>query len=173
MTDEEAFAGLSPKCPPEIRERQKLVMVSYYSFDSQVHRGQLVLDKALEDDIQKVFAVALTMKFPIYSVMPMSHPRFRKDGHWDDLLSMNANNTSAFNYRPITAGTGLSNHAYGRAIDINPVQNPYCKGSLILPSNAEYRPAAAGTLTLAHPITQIFLRLGWEWGGTWDTRQDY
>jgi len=173
MTEREAFHGLSTKCPRSIRERQQVVSVLYYSFDNQVHRGQLVLDRELKDDIQKVFEVALKMKFPIHSVIPLAHPRFRKDDRWDDRLSMAANNTSAFNYRLITGGTALSNHAYGRAVDINPVQNPYCKGTFTLPPRAVYTPAAAGTLTADHPITQKFLHLGWEWGGTWNTRQDY
>lgn len=173
MSEKEVFDGLDPRCPPNIRERQRIVTVVYYSFDQKVHRGQLLIDRALESDIAKIFAVALKEKFPIFSVIPISHPRFRQDGRWDDLLSMIANNTTAFNYRLITAGTGLSNHAYGTAIDINPLQNPYIKGSLVLPPEAVYNPAAEGTLTADHPITNTFLQLGWAWGGHWDTRQDY
>lgn len=173
MTITEAFAGLNPDCPKEIREQQQLVTVMYYSFDGNVHRGQLVIATNLENDIQKIFALALQQQFPIRSVIPISHPRFRRDGHWDDLVSMAANNTSAFNYRAITVGMGLSNHAYGRAIDINPLQNPYIKGDLVLPPGAVYIPTAKGTLTADHIITKTFLRLDWDWGGTWDTRQDY
>jgi hypothetical protein len=54
----------------------------------------------------------------------------------DDDRSMEANNTSAFNCRPITGGTAWSNHSYGRAIDVNPVQNPYIsRGGTVLPPN--------------------------------------
>jgi len=173
MMDREAFDGLDPRCPDEIRKRQKLVTLFYYSFDKRVHRGQLVIDRELEEDIKRVFALALKEKFPIHSVIPISNRRFRKHSHWDDDLSMASNNTSAFNYRLITGGTKLSNHAYGRAIDINPVQNPYIKGKTVLPSIAKHDPRTEGTLTEDHPVTRAFLQLGWEWGGTWDTRKDY
>ena len=99
MTDREAFEGLDPKCPEDIRKRQRVVKLKYYSADGKIHQGQLVIDTDLVKDIKKVFAVALRERFPIYSVIPISAQRFRKDGRWDDELSMEANNTSAFNYR--------------------------------------------------------------------------
>ena len=173
MIESEAFDGLDPKCPKEIRKRQKVVKLKYYSADGKVHQGQLVIDAALKDDIKKVFALALKERFPIYSVIPISDKRFRKDGRWDDELSMEANNTSAFNYREITGGGRLSNHASGRAIDINPFQNPYIKGDLILPRGAKYDPSIAGTFTSDHPIVRAFLQLGWVWGGNWTSPKDY
>jgi peptidoglycan L-alanyl-D-glutamate endopeptidase CwlK len=120
MSEKEAFDGLDPACPAEIRNRQKIVEVTYYSDDGKLHRGQLVVDGELEQDIKKVFEVALRERTPIHSVVPASHPRFRRNKRWDDNLTMEANNTSAFNYRPKTGGGSLSVHAYGRAIDINP-----------------------------------------------------
>src|SRR5437763_9094012 len=87
--------------------------------DKQVHQGQLVIDTELVSDIKRVFALALKEQFPIYSVIPISDKRFRKDNSWDDELSMEANNTSALNYREITGGGRLSNHAKGRASEIN------------------------------------------------------
>lgn len=173
MSREEAFEGLDEKCPEDIRKRQKVVNVKYYSFDRKVHEGQLVIDGELEDDIKAVFEEALKERFPIHSVIPISDKRFRKDGRWDDDLSMEANNTSAFNYRRITGGIRLSKHAYGTAIDINPFQNPYIKGSIILPKGAAYDPHVEGTLTADHPVVHVFLRLGWEWGGNWTSRKDY
>jgi peptidoglycan L-alanyl-D-glutamate endopeptidase CwlK len=173
MSKKEVFDGLDPKCPPEIRKRQKIVKVKYYSFDGKVHQGQLVIDKDLVKDIKIIFELALEIRFPIHSVIPVSHPDFRKNGRWDDDLSMIANNTSAFNYREKTGGGSLSNHAYGRAIDINTVQNPYIKGSLILPPNGSFNPSAPGTLTADHPITKKFIELGWDWGGSWTRLLDY
>lgn len=173
MSKNEAFDGLDANCPPAIRNRQKLVEVSYYSFDGKVHQGQIVIDKSLVNDLKAVFKLALEIKFPIYSVIPVAHPNFRKNNRWDDDLSMAANNTSGFNYREKTGGGSLSNHAYGRAIDINTVQNPYVKGSLVLPPNANYDTNAAGTLTANHPITKKFIELGWDWGGSWERLQDY
>lgn len=173
MTEREAFNGLDPKCPDEIRKRQRLVAVKYYSIDGQVHRGQLVIDRELVKDLKRVFALALKERFPIYSVIPISDKRFRKDGRWDDELSMEANNTSAFNYREVTGGGRLSNHAYGRAIDINTFFNPYVKGDLVLPHGATYDPKVAGTFTADSTVVQEFLRLGWTWGGTWASPRDY
>ncbi len=108
MTEKEAFEGLDPKCPPDIRNRQKVVKLKYYSSDGKIHQGQLVIDAQLEHDIKKVFELALMEHFPIYSVIPISDKHFRKDASWDDELSMEANNTSAFNYREITGGGRLS-----------------------------------------------------------------
>jgi hypothetical protein len=173
MTDKEAFEGLHPECPDDIRKRQKVITVLYYSFDNDIHCGQIVMDEELEADIRTVFELAFKEKFPIQSVIPISHKRFRKNDRWDDDLSMAANNTSGFNYRLTTGGSSLSNHAYGRAIDINPVQNPYIKGDLVLPPGAKYAPGTEGTLTADHPITKTFLKLGWEWGGNWNTCKDY
>lgn len=173
MTEKEAFDGLDPKCPDEIRKRQRLVTVKYYSMDGLVHQGQLVLDADLADDVQRVFALALKERFPIRSVIPISDGRFRKEGRWDDELSMEADNTSSFNYREVTGGGRLSNHAYGRAVDINTFENPYVKGDTILPHGAHYDPKAAGTFTADSPIVREFLRLGWAWGGDWTSPRDY
>jgi len=173
MTESDAFDGLDPKCPKEIRERQEVVKLKYYSADGKIHQGQLVIDAALKNDIKKVFALALKERFPIYSVIPISGKRFRKDGRWDDELSMAANNTSAFNYREITGGGRLSNHASGRAIDINPFQNPYIKDGIVLPHGAKYDPSIAGTFTSDHPIVRAFLQLGWVWGGNWTSPKDF
>ena len=173
MNEREAFAGISRDCPEAVRSRQALITVKYYSFDKNLHSGQLVIDKDLSDDIQSVFEVIRNQKFPVNSVIPVSQAKFRKNGTWDDDLSMEANNTSAFNYREITGGGRPSNHAYGRAIDINPVQNPYIKGKLVLPPKGKYDPNVGGTLTADHPVTREFIRLGWEWGGNWDSRKDY
>ena len=118
MSKKEAFDGLDPNCPESIRKRQKLIKLKYYSFEGRIHQGQMVLDKDLADDVKKVFDVALKEKFPIKSVIPMSDKRFRKNGRWDDDMSMAAGNSSSFNYREITGGGRLSNHAYGRAVDL-------------------------------------------------------
>jgi peptidoglycan LD-endopeptidase CwlK len=173
MTREEAFDGLDQKCPNEIRKRQRLITVKYYSMDKHVHQGQLVLDKELVSDIKQVFELALKERFPVYSVIPISDKRFRKENRWDDELSMEANNTSAFNYREVTGGSRLSNHAYGRAVDINTFLNPYIKGTIILPHGAAYDPKIDGTFTAESPLVREFIRLGWAWGGNWTSPKDY
>ena len=173
MDRAEALEGLPDACPVAIRDRQELFTVEYLGFDGKVHLGQIVADRELVDDLKSVFRFAREANYPIQSVIPISHTRFRKDGRWDDDLSMEANNTSAFNYRKITGGTKLSMHALGRAIDINPMQNPYIRGEIVLPPDAKYNPKAPGTLTKDHVVVKAFLKLGWEWGGDWTTRKDY
>ena len=166
--------ALKKYSPPEFKKRQKLIEVLYYSFDGKIHRGQLVIDERLVEDIRKVFQVALKNKFPINSVIPISSDRFFKNEKWnDDDQSMLSDNTSAFNYRAVTGEKKLSKHAYGFAIDINPVENPYIKGNIVLPSNAVYDPGKPGTLAPDSPIVKTFKRLGWTWGGNWKSLKDY
>ena len=160
--------------PPEIKKRQRIIDVIYYSFDGKIHKGQLVIDERLVEDIKEVFRVALETGFPINSVIPISHDRFFKNGEWNsDDQSMMSNNSSAFNYRTVTGGKSLSNHAYGFAIDINPVQNPYIKGSIVLPPGAVYDINKPGTLSEGAPVVKTFKRLGWTWGGNWQSLKDY
>jgi hypothetical protein len=173
MSTEQAFNGLSSKCPLYIKNRQCLITVKYFSFDGKIHQGQLVIDIDLTDDIEFAFEEALKEEFPIYSVIPMSDIRFRKNGGWDDNTSMEANNTSCFNYRRITGGRELSLHALGRAIDINPMQNPYIKGRIVLPGNSVYDPAVSGTLTNDSVIVKALISRGWIWGGNWTELKDY
>lgn len=166
--------ALKKEAPPEFKERQRLIEVLYYSFDGKIHKGQLVIDERLVADIRKVFRAALENKFPITSVIPIAHDRFFKDGKWnEDDQSMLSNNSSAFNYRTATGGTSLSKHAYGFAIDINPVQNPYIKGDVVLPAGAVYDTREPGTLTPDCPVVKTFIRLGWTWGGNWKSLKDY
>jgi hypothetical protein len=173
MSIEQAFQGLSSNCPQYIKSRQRLISVKYYSFDGKIHQGQLVIDMDLADDIEFAFEEALKERFPVYSVIPLSHAHFRKNGRWDDNASMEANNTSCFNYRRITGSNVLSLHATGRAIDINPVQNPYIRGNVILPANSNYAPAVNGTLTRSSVIVKSLVSRGWAWGGNWTDLKDY
>ncbi|MCX5709180.1 MAG: M15 family metallopeptidase [Candidatus Omnitrophica bacterium] len=160
--------------PPEFKRRQRLIDVLYYSFDGKIHKGQLVIDERLAPDIREVFKVALDTRLPIQSVIPISDDRFYRNGKWNsDDQSMLANNTSAFNYRTATGSRVLSNHAYGFAIDINPVQNPYFKGRVVLPPGAVYDTSRPGTLYEGSPVVKTFKRLGWTWGGNWKTLKDY
>ena len=154
--------------PLEFKERQRIIDILYYSFDGKIHRGQIVIDERLVRDIREVFRIALKTRFPITSVIPISHDLFFNNGKWnEDDQSMLSNNTSAFNYRVVTGGKNLSMHAYGFAIDINPVQNPYIKGSKILPPGAIYDTSKPGTLSRNSAIVKTFKRLGWTWGGEW------
>ncbi len=156
-------------CPEDVIECQEVLEVTYYSFDGKIHQGQIVIHRELIEDIKEIFKVILKQKFPITSVIPLSDPRF----HWDDDLAMEAGNSSGFNYRMITRTTRLSNHAHGRAIDINPRQNPYITKDFIKPKNAIYNVKAPGTIIRGDTLYVTFKEMGWVWGGDWEDRKDY
>lgn len=173
MTREEALSGIDTGCPQSTIDRLVLVNLSYYSFDNRLHRGQLLIDRDLKSDIEYVFRVGLENRFPIGSVIPLAHPKFRKHEAWDDTMSMQANNTTAFCYRQMADQAGLSLHALGRAIDVNPMQNPYIEAGMVRPMNASYVLATPGTLGPESPVVQAFLDRGWIWGGRWRDQKDF
>ena len=89
---------------------------------------------------------------------------------------MAANNSSAFNCRPVTGGSRFSEHSYGTAIDLNPVQNPYLSGAVVLPEQGRAftaRPPAPGVILPGGAAVTAFARIGWTWGGTWTNPIDY
>jgi len=157
----DAVTGVSQDCPEWILGNQVLIDVVYWGFDGELHRGELVADTRVVNDLQLVFLQMLLLKFPLESVVPIS------EYGWDDSESMRQNNTSAFNYRCVGGTNRLSRHAYGLAIDINPVQNPYCTGETVSPEGADYDPRVPGTLYTGHPVVELFRLLGWRWGGDW------
>jgi peptidoglycan LD-endopeptidase CwlK len=156
-------------CPPEILARQEVAPVQFYSFTGELCKGEIVVDRDLAQDVRDLFALMLERKFPIESVIPMAHEKFT----WDDDRSMEANNTSGFNYRAMTDSEKLSNHALGRAIDINPLLNPYIRGGVVKPEGAIYDPAQAGTLVDSSVIVRFMKDRGWTWGGDWTSLKDY
>ena len=155
--------------PRAILDRMALVTVYYHGFDGRRHRGQIVVNKDVAEDTKEIFAELEQIGYPITKVVPIV-----KYG-WSDQASINDNNTSAFNYRiaivPGVRSTKLSNHSFGRAIDLNPLINPFVSSSGA--SARAYDPDVEGTLTLTTPATQIFLEHGWSWGGQWKGGKDY
>ena len=171
LTDNEAIAQ-NPQsiCPDEIFRKLKLFFVLYWSFDGLVHKGQLVMDGRLEADVKEIFEIMFAKKFPISCVIPMSHPKI----NWDENISMNLNNTTAFTYRTVTFDPSrISYHGYGWAIDINQLLNPYIKGDIILPPEARYDPSKPGTISLDSFLVKEFKKRGWFWGGDFEGRIDY
>jgi hypothetical protein len=157
-----------PVGPDELR----LVRMSVLGFDGKVHRGELVVAAAVASDVVATFAELYHHRYPIERMVTVD----KYDA--DDDASMAANNTSAFNCRAITGGTAWSNHSYGRAIDINPLQNPYISGSgaVYPPNGAPYTDRTRTDPGLIHAddvTVRAFERRGWSWGGYWDTPIDY
>lgn len=162
-TFEQAIAG--SHAPQKIIDQLTLIDVTYYSTDNKLHRGQLLLNKKIADDIAQIFEFIKEQKFPVQSVVPIV-----KYG-WNDVLSMEDNNTSAFCYRNVS----YSFHAQGLAVDINPRQNPvvYKFGKRIEPKNGIYQKEINGTFTAKHPVVLKFRELGFRWGGNFSKKYDY
>lgn len=164
LTLRAALAG--EEIPAAIRRDLTLVTVSYWSFDHSLHQGQVVIHKELASDVRAIFAELQKRRFPIAHVIPIA--RYR----WSDEASMAANNSSGFNYRLVPGKKKLSNHAFGRAIDINPVQNPFLQDGRSMPPGAVHNATQPGTITDG-PVVRIFEKHGWHWGGRWHTSTDW
>lgn len=165
MTLDEALRG--KEIPTHIRETLSLIEIPYFSFAQQMETGHLVIHTDLAAELEKIFSLLSEHHFPIERMVPISAYA------WDDDASTTDNNTSAFNYRVVFGTDQLSNHAFGRAVDINPLLNPYTRrDGVVVPFGAVYRPEAPGTITAEGIVTKLFREHGWEWGGDWE-RKDW
>lgn len=170
MSRDEALAqNPAHPCPYGILQHQDLVTAYYWGFDGKERRGQLVIHRELVADVIALLTRLHADRFPIGSMIPIADPRFA----WDDEASMAANNASGFNYRTIAGTSKLSHHAFGRALDLNPVQNPIVKAGVISPSGAVYDPSMPGTFRADDPYVSLMKSRGWEWGGDWNEPKDY
>ncbi len=160
-----ALAGTA--APPEVSATQALLTLGHLDFSGQVRNGQLMVHRDLAVEVCEIFQAILDAGFPIHSLVPAVQ------FNWSDDLSMAANNSSGFNYRRAVGKSKLSYHSWGRAIDINPVQNPYIRGEVVLPPGAIRDVAQVGTLLEDGPVVAAFERKGWVWGGRWTTLLDW
>jgi hypothetical protein len=160
-------------CPA--RETLVLLTITYRDFEGRLQTGDMIVHADVASDVMAIFDGILQTGFRIHSI------RLVDDFGGDDNRSMLANNTSGFNCRMVPFGANLSAHATGRAIDINPVQNPYVRGKRTLPPSGEIydQPAerrnagVVGLITDESPVVRIFRRHGWIWGGNWRNSKDY
>ena len=164
MSLDEALAG--KEIPSEIRESLALLALPYHSFTGEVCEGQLVVHASVAEETREIFNTLFAKQFPIAKMVPVVVYG------WDDDASMADNNTSAFNYRLIYGTDRLSNHSYGRAIDVNPLQNPYVRrDGVVVPAGAAYDTTVPGTITAK--VADLFRSRGWVWGGDWTDRKDW
>lgn len=162
-------ASWRPGCPVPL-EDLRYVTVTHHGFEGQVQQGELVVHADVADGIVEVFQALFDAGYPIRSM------RLVDDFGADDDASMAADNTSAFNCRAITGGTAWSEHAYGRAIDVNPVENPYVVGRHVAPPAGRAfasRTPAPGVILADDAVVRAFAAAGWQWGGYWDSPVDY
>jgi peptidoglycan L-alanyl-D-glutamate endopeptidase CwlK len=161
-----AVAGTA--APREVLDSLCLIDVRYYGFDGRRHKGQLVVHRDLAGELQGLFALMEQRRFPVAGAAPIVC------FGWSDEASMAADNSSAFNYRLIAGTDRLSRHALGRAVDINPWENPAIfPDNRIAPTGAVRRPGKPGTFTKDHPVVRAFREKGWHWGGDFAHLRDY
>lgn len=151
----------------DIKDKLTLITVEYFSFDKKLHRGQILIHEDLAKNLIEIFEVIKQKKFPIEKAIPINYY------NWSDEESMMDNNTSGFNFRKIRGSKKLSSHALGRAIDINPKQNPHIVNGKFFPPNSNYNQNAEGTITSDSFVVKEFKKRGWSWGGNWKRNKDY
>ena len=166
ITAADLGASWHPGCPVGPEQLRQLTL-SYWGFDGLAHTGRLVVNAAVTSSVIRVFATLYRQRFPIRQMEPVS-----VFGGSDD-ASMAADNTSGFNCRnAVAAGPPRwSAHAYGQAIDVNTVENPYLDAGKVLPpagaTFAERSPYRPGMAVPGGVLVQAFAAVGWSWGGRW------
>jgi hypothetical protein len=178
----EFAATISPVRPAEIRHSHRAgcpvaprelrtLDVTYWGFDGRVREGAIVVHRRVARDVVSVFRRLYDARFPLRRLRPVSAYRGSDDA------SMAADNTSGFNCRRVGGSSSWSMHAYGLAIDVNPVENPYVLGGRVLPpagrawlDRARERP---GMAVEGGALVEAFAAVGWEWGGRWTSSRDY
>jgi D-alanyl-D-alanine carboxypeptidase len=151
----------------------RLLEVTHWGFDGEVHRGLLVVHRDQARQMLGAMRKLFHLRFPIRRM------RLVDAYGADDRRSMAADNTSAFNCRFVAGQPGVwSEHAYGKAIDVNPIENPYVteSGYVSPPAGAPYAQRSRPAKGLIHdrgPVVDAFASIGWEWGGNWPWPKDY
>lgn len=174
-------SGVMHATAPVRCDQLRIVRFSYVGFDGRQHDdGEIMVMAAAADHVQAIFDVLLQRRFAIAGARLMN--RYRGD----DRASMRDNNTSAFNDRAVTGNSAPSLHAYGLAIDLNPVQNPFLqfgddgKATFSPEDGSRYanrlqqRPGKPARKGMAEDVVALFAEHGFViWGGDWDAPIDY
>ena len=160
-----------PGCPVPLRDL-RVVTVSYRGFDGRTRTGRIVVHRDVAADVVTVFRRLYAERFPIRRMVPID----AYEG--SDFRSIEADNTSAFNCRYVDGTTRWSEHAYGRAVDLNPIENPYVTSSGTTSHRASRpylrrSPYRAGMAVEGGAVVRAFAAVGWSWGGRWSGARDY
>ncbi len=159
-----------PGCPVGLRDL-RLLRLSHWGFDGTTRTGRLIVHRDVARELVQVFGDLYAARIPIRRMVPV-------DAYGaSDFRSIEADNTSAFNCRFVEGTTRWSNHAYGTAIDVNPIENPYVSGGRT--AHRASRPYVArtprrpGMAYEGGALVRAFDRIGWGWGGRWTSVKDY
>ncbi|HET7735214.1 MAG TPA: M15 family metallopeptidase [Nocardioidaceae bacterium] len=159
----------SPSCPARLDELRYLTM-SFWGFDARPHTGEMVVAASVAKDVVQVFRKLYAARFPLEQMTLVTRAGL------DAPPTGDGNETSAYACRPSTGGTSWSAHAYGIAVDINPFNNPYTKGDVVLPElSSSYVDRSWKRPGMIYPgdvVTRAFADIGWTWGGTWNSLKD-
>lgn len=163
-------------CPVGVGDLRYL-RVRYRDFKDVSRLGELIVHKSVAREVAQIFESLYAVGYPIYKM------RLVSDYKGDDWQSIEAGNTSAFNCRNATGSKKWSKHSYGKAIDINPIENPYVsrKGYISHKASLKYRKrvhknssnADKAVLLKEDKVLKIFKSHGWKWGGDWSRVKDY
>jgi hypothetical protein len=157
-----------PVGPVELR----LLRADYWGFDKRVHRGELIVHRDHARRVLVVLGKLFKAGYPIERLKVVDAYRA------DDDRSMAANNTSGFNCRRVSGSSSWSEHAFGRAVDLNPLRNPYVTrgGRVSPPAGRPYANRARRAAGMIHAndlVVRAFAAAGWRWGGYWSGSRDY
>jgi hypothetical protein len=161
-----------PGCPVGPAQL-RILHLTYWGFDRRAHDGTIVVAASVAEQVVSVFRSLYEQHFPIRRMQP-------EDAFGgSDPMSMAADNTSGFNCRNAVASgpPRWSAHAYGTAIDMNTVENPYVEGGVVQPANGAAfvarSPARPGMAEPGGVLNRAFAAIGWQWGGRWTATPDY
>ena len=152
------------------------VHILHYDFDGNLAEGELICNQGIAQDLVEIFYELYLNEYQLESVLLID----TFDG--DDIASMEADNTSCFNYRVVAGSSSISKHAYGLAIDINPLYNPYVKyekdgtGTISPDTAASYADRSANfpyKIDENDLCYKLFIQHGFTWGGNWNNVKDY
>lgn len=171
VTAAELGASWQPDCPVTPAQLRR-ISLNHLGFDDRTHRGELIVHEELVPQVITIFDRLYRLGYPIEKMRPAA--RYRNA---DDELSMTDNNTSAFSCRRIPGSGRWAQHAYGRAIDLNPLLNPYRDAHGVQPRNGQVyldrHRIDPGLLHDGDPGVRVFTDRGWRWGGHWKSPIDY
>jgi D-alanyl-D-alanine carboxypeptidase len=157
-------------CPVKAADL-RYVTVSFRGFDALAHTGELLVNARAADGLTKVFGILFAEGYPIERMRVTSAAELNAPPTGD------GNTTAAFACRPVRGHAAWSQHAYGLAVDVDPFQNPYHRGDVVLPELAtsyldrgDVRPG----MILPHgPVVKAFATIGWKWGGDYHSLKDF
>ena len=163
-------------CPVSLKDLRYL-QLTHIDFNGKDKSGELIVHKEVADEVTKIFKNLYKIGYPVRKMKLVS------DYKGNDWQSIEADNTSAFNCRSATGSKNWSKHSYGKAIDINPIENPYIarSGRISHKASLKYRKRVHKNSTYVDKAvllkndkaTHIFKKYGWIWGGDWSGVKDY